>query len=244
MAAFSKYIIYADESGSPTVGQDPHFPIFVLNFLLVEKRVYFERLVPEVQRIKFHYFGHDQVILHERDIRRNTNQFAMFRSNRPQGERFIEDLSRIFATSDAQLICSVIDKQKLKDAFGYQWSPYDIALGMCMEVAARRLSDLGETGTDVHVVFEARGSNEDKHLELEFLRVANGQSKVVYGHSETSQFAWSPIFADKRVNSTGLQLVDLAARPLGLSYLRPHQPNRAFSIMRTGFAAGGIRTFP
>ena len=37
--------------------------------------------------------------------------------------------------------------------------------------------------------------------------------------------------ADKKTNSVGLQLVDIAARPIGLSVLRPNQPNRAFAVL-------------
>jgi hypothetical protein len=36
MAAFSQYIVYADESGSPVLGADAKdFPVFVLVFLIV-----------------------------------------------------------------------------------------------------------------------------------------------------------------------------------------------------------------
>lgn len=37
---------------------------------------------------------------------------------------------------------------------------------------------------------------------------------------------------DKRTNSEGLQFADIIARPIGLSVLKPEQPNRAFTILR------------
>jgi hypothetical protein len=46
----------------------------------------------------------------------------------------------------------------------------------------------------------------------------------------------------KAANSTGLQLADLTARPIGLSALRPGQPNRAFDIIRSKL--GGLKCFP
>lgn len=49
------------------------------------------------------------------------------------------------------------------------------------------------------------------------------------------------IFADKKVNSTGLQLADLVARPIGLSVARPGQPNRAFNALKTKFYCSGGR---
>ena len=49
------------------------------------------------------------------------------------------------------------------------------------------------------------------------------------------------LFVDKKANSTGLQIADLIARPIGLKVLRPEQPNRAYDIIETKFrqSAGG-----
>ena len=60
------------------------------------------------------------------------------------------------------------------------------------------------------------------------------------------------VFADKQVNSTGLQIADLIARPIGLKTLRPDQPNRAYEIIEGKFrrsASGkvdgwGLKVFP
>lgn len=39
------------------------------------------------------------------------------------------------------------------------------------------------------------------------------------------------LLADKKSNSSGLQLADLTARPVGINYLKPLQPNRAYDII-------------
>ncbi len=46
------------------------------------------------------------------------------------------------------------------------------------------------------------------------------------------------VFADKKTNLTGLQLADLVARPVGLSYIRP---NQAFDLLRRKFFCAGGR---
>jgi len=245
MAAFSQYIVYADESGSPVLGADAgDFPVFVLNFLVVEKRFYAEKLVPRVTSLKFATFGHDQVILHERDIRRQSGAFTVFRKDRTQGSQFLDALNALFASKDGQFMCTIIDKVKLAASETNRWSPYDIALGLCMERTAAYLLRQGDEGNEVHVIFEARGKKEDQHLELEFRRIADGNAKVSFGSMDATRLRWTPMFIDKKSNSVGLQLADLAARPMGLSYLRPSQPNRAFSALRTGFAEGGFHSFP
>ncbi len=49
------------------------------------------------------------------------------------------------------------------------------------------------------------------------------------------------IFSDKKVISSGLQLADLVARPIGLSTLRPGQENKAFDVQKNKFYCGGGR---
>jgi hypothetical protein len=234
MAAFSQYIIYADESGSPFLGADAtDFPVFVLVFVIVEKKHYVESLVPKVQLLKFNAVGHDQLILHERDIRRQANAFAFLQVNEAVRNAFIEQTTSIMETGDFSLACSIIDKNKLSEKYANPWSPYDLALTFCMEEAARVLLQKGEKNVRINVVFEARGANEDKHLELEFRRIASGKPKVGKASLAIKEFEWEPMFVDKRANSTGLHIADLAARPLGLSYLRRSQPNRAADILGT-----------
>jgi len=49
------------------------------------------------------------------------------------------------------------------------------------------------------------------------------------------------IFSDKKVMSSGLQLADLVARPIGLSHLRPGQYNRSFEVLKEKFYCDGGR---
>ena len=48
-------------------------------------------------------------------------------------------------------------------------------------------------------------------------------------------------FADKRVNSCGLQIADLTARPIGRYILNPAQSNKAYEILRQKFYTKGQR---
>lgn len=60
------------------------------------------------------------------------------------------------------------------------------------------------------------------------------------------------LMADKKSISTGLQLADLVARPIGLRVLRPDQPNRAFDALEPKLRRGtggrvrgfGLKVFP
>ena len=242
---FSDYIIYADESGSPVLSADSKdFPVFVLVFMIVKKEHYIEHLVPMVQKLKFRYVGHDQLILHERDIRRQSGQFAFLQVSKVIRQDFVNDLTEIVKAADIEIVCAIIDKAKLGQKYATPWSPYDLALTFCMEKAGVILKKNKQDGNEVTVVFEARGPNEDRHLELEFRRIADGNPKIGKPTIGVSEIEWNPLFIDKRSNSTGLQIADLAARPLGLMQLRPNQPNRAADVLLQKCSFPGPKVFP
>ncbi len=156
----------------------------------------------------------------------------------------MDRLNALVADADIELACAIIDKAKLRVQYRDAWSPYDLALLFCMEKAAKLLRKRDEAGTEINVVFEARGATEDQHLELEFRRIAAGFARIGNPSAAVRSFTWTPLFADKRSNSAGLQIADLAARPLGLSYLRPAQPNRAVDVLRRKLIFPHPKVFP
>jgi len=97
-----------------------------------------------------------------------------------------------------------------------------------------------------HVQVECRGKAEDAKLELEFRRVRDGQNAV--GPMPNLDLR----FMDKKHNSTGLQLADLVAHPIGRSLIKPDQPNRAYDVLEPKFRRGpagqvrgyGLKIFP
>lgn len=243
--AFSDYIIFADESGSPVLeNPDPTFPVFVLNCVLVAKDVYATTVVPRLQKLKFEAVGHDQLILHERDIRRAQNAFAFLQRDPVVRERFLEQVNAVVEGADVTVAAAVIHKVKLAQRYANPWSPYELGLQFCLETLLDRLIQLGQAGRTIHVIFEARGKREDRELELFFRQMTSNQNRWGYRKVDFMQMQWEPLFVDKRSNSSGLQLADLMARPIGLAALRPAQPNRAYEVLRPKLALGGMKVFP
>jgi hypothetical protein len=243
--AFSDFIVFADESGSPVLeGPDPTFPVFVLNCVLVSKTVYADHIVPRLQRLKFDFVGHDQLVLHERDIRRQQKDFAFLQVDAAARTAFLNRVNGVVADAEIDVIAAVIHKVRLAEKYANPWSPYEIALHFCMETLLARLQQLGQRGRLVHVVFESRGKKEDAELELHFRRIAANQANWGYKQPDFRAMEWEPVFVDKKSNSSGLQLADLMARPIGLKVLRPMQDNRAFDVLRPKLAHGGMKSFP
>ena len=232
---FSDYVVYVDESGDHSLAHlDRDYPVFVLALCVFHKRHYAEKIIPAVEKLKFNYFGHDSVVLHENEIRKQKGEFA-FLSHKPTRTEFMDRLSSIMEASNFILMACVVDKARLGRHEGTGSNPYHIALGICLEVLHEFLSEKGQDQLQTHVVVECRGKKEDAELELEFRRICDGEN------ASNRQLPFNVIFADKKTNLTGLQLADLVARPVGLNYLRPGQANQAFELLKGKFFCDGGR---
>jgi hypothetical protein len=228
--------VYVDESGDHGMQSiDENYPVFVLALCVFYKRHYAEKVVSALQKFKFNHFGHDVVVLHETDIRKESGNFRFFH-NRSQKQDFLDELTDIIEASNFILISCVIDKEALRRQGGVPDNPYHLALGFCLETLYELMQEKNQDKGVTHVVVECRGKKEDSELELEFRRNCDGANRL------NLSLPFDIIFADKKVNSAGLQLADLVARPIGLSVMRPAQANRAFEVLKKKFFCSGGQT--
>lgn len=235
-AEFSNYIVYVDESGDHSLQSiDSAYPVFVLAFCVFFKRHYSEVIVPALEKFKFNHFGHDQIVLHENEIRKEKGEFKIFRS-RSEREEFLDELTDIIELGNFVLISCSIDKTKLTRQGDQHSNPYHIALAYCLETLQEFLAEKGEDHKQTHVVVECRGKKEDDELELEFRRICDGNNRL------GKPLPFEVIFSNKKAMSSGLQLADLVARPIGLRILRPTQQNRAFDVLKKKFYCEGGRS--
>ncbi|MDN3575917.1 DUF3800 domain-containing protein [Chitinimonas viridis] len=232
---FSDFVVYVDESGDHSLASiDRDYPVFVLALCVFHKRHYAEKIIPAVEKLKFNYFGHDSVVLHENEIRKQKGDFA-FLSHRPTRDAFMAQLSSIMDASNFILISCVVDKARLGRE-GASSNPYHIALGICLEALCEFLAEKQQDQLKTHVIVECRGKKEDAELELEFRRICDGANR------RNQSLPFDVVFADKKTNLPGLQLADLVARPIGLSHVRPGQANQAFDMLKRKFFCNGGRS--
>ena len=95
-----------------------------------------------------------------------------------------------------------------------------------METLYEFLMERDEHHQKTHVFVECRGKKEDAELVLEFRRVCDGNNRFGI------HLPFEILFSDKKAMSSGLQMADLVARPIGLNTLKPHQENRAFDALK------------
>lgn len=243
---YSDYVIFVDESGDHSLEMtDDKYPIFVLDFCIFRKDHYANAVVPSVEAFKFRYFGHDIVILHEREIYKQMAPFE-FLSNQSRRRAFMRDLNDLVDNSNFTIVATVIDKQRHAKSYNNPANPYQLAFLFCMERSYRFLQDLRQHDRITHIVVERRGKREDNELELAFRRIRDNLSQA------GTAAGFELIFADKKVNSSGLQLADLTARPIGRHVMKPAQPNRAWDIIERKLRRGpageiqgwGLKAFP
>lgn len=246
MPEFSDYIVFADESGDHgLVTLDPNYPMFVLALCLFAKEDYASITAPAVLRLKFKHFGHDQIILHEHEIRKTLGHFR-FLTDAQRRPTFYADLNSVLEQAPFTLVAAAIHKERHRERYSSPNNPYHIALGFGLERLYRHLEGLGCRDGITHMLFEKRGDKEDAELELEFRRVCDGHNAV------GCRFPFEIILADKRCNSAGLQVADLVARPIGRHILKPDQPNRAYDVIQRKFrrspggspSGWGLKVFP
>ncbi len=229
MTIFSDYIIYVDESGDHGLTSiDPNYPVFVLAFCIFHKQEYAECVTPAIQLFKFKHFGHDMVILHEHEIRKDKGAFR-FLNTKEKKEAFMGDLTNLVQDAPFTLIATVIRKDTLATQYSQPDNPYHMAMAFGLERVYKFIQSQGQGEKTTHIVFENRGKREDNALELEFRRVCDGANW--FSH----HLPFEIVFASKKTNSGGLQFADLVARPVGLSILRPEQTNRAFGVLDRKF---------
>ena len=231
---FSDFIVYVDESGDYSLQKpDKQYPIFVLAFCIFQKAYYCRSVVPEIQSLKFNFFGHDLVVLHEREIRLKKPPFTM---GKLKEQDFLNSLSLIMKKINFILIGSAVRKNMQYKGDG---NAYHLALSSCLEALYEFVEEKKQANRKTFVVVEARGDKEDKELELEFRRVCDGENKF----KKTLPFAI--LIKSKEKNSTGLQIADLVARPIGRYILDcdsgKNNNNRAFEALKDKFFCRGGR---
>lgn len=114
-------------------------------------------------------------------------------------------------------------------------NPYHLALTFGLARLQQFMIERKQQGS-TYLIFESRGKKEDDELELEFHRVS--ERAIADG----KPLGFRIRLAHKHVNSCGLQIADMIARPIGRKVMNPLQENRAYAIIEQKFdrSADGV----
>lgn len=243
---FSQHLVFVDESGDHGLAQvDPNYPMFVLAFCLFTKAEYVDQACPALQRMKLRFWGHDEQVLHEHEIRKPNKNYSFLFDPTKRAE-FLDEVSRYVSATPFLLVAAAIRKLEFTRQYALPANPYDLSLEFGLERMFRELQARGDAERVTHIIVEKRGDKEDAQLELAFRRICDGANAL------KKRLPFELVMIPKTSNSTGLQLADLVARAIGIKVLRPTQPNRAYDIVEkklrrspAGDTKGwGLKVFP
>ena len=131
----------------------------------------------------------------------------------------MDELTQLVRDAQFKCFCIVIDKLKVPDRHK-SYDPYHISLSRGFRQIENYLKvhDPNELAKELHIVFEARGRDDDAALSKAYKQVSvQGSLLEPVATRDYSKFRLE--LMDKKSNSTGLQIADLTARPIGNHYL-------------------------
>ncbi|MCF2490990.1 DUF3800 domain-containing protein [Dyadobacter sp. CY347] len=171
------FTFYLDECGDQGLARiDPGFPVFVLCGVLFKDGDY-PTFCESVATCKTYFFGHSNVILHSRDIRKCEKEFCVL-LNQDIKTLFYRDLNAIICETPYTIIAAAIDKFSYAERYAIVGQdPYDIALSFVIERMVFLLEGLKLKNIKVLVIIEKRGKKEDRKLAEHF---ENIRSKGTY----------------------------------------------------------------
>src|SRR5690606_7759434 len=119
-------------------------------------RYYTETVIKKLEQLKFKHFGHDIIIMHEREILKGTGDFRNY-SSKEQKESLLNDLTELMQDTNFILISCVVRKDLLINKYTTPKNPYFIALEFGLERIYRFLREKNQHTKKTFIVFEQRG---------------------------------------------------------------------------------------
>ena len=224
-------IVYVDESGDHQLERiNPYYPSFTLAFCVFNISDYIQNISLALDTFKVKYFGHSDIVLHENDIRKNRHgEWAILNAAQTR-EHFHQDLAEVIEEAPFDIIATTVDKMALTDVYREKaQDPYALSLLFCMERLHEHLLELQQRSIRIHC--ESRTRKLDTQLRKAFHDIRH-KTFFPSTHTNFEGVDYRFAFLDKQSNCNGLQIADLIVRPIGLSYLRPEQENRTYSLIK------------
>jgi hypothetical protein len=181
-------------------------------------------------------------ILHSHEIRRSKGEFA-FLFNEELRRIFLNALHQAIKNIPFSIVATAIDKRLHKKNEVNPGNPYDLALKFCLDYATQFLDHSNQLKYLTHIIVESRGKVEDQDLGTTFRKIVNQT------HLKGEQYPFDLKFANKKTNSTGLQIADLVAHPIA-KHVITTKANKAFEVVQEKlfgypeYEKSGLKIYP
>lgn len=217
--------IFIDECGASSLTSNDEFKAFVIAAVIMPTEDY-PKLDKKWKRWKHDNLGSAKKLIHEPQLRRGIGPFY-FKGDTTKRFEVLQSLQELVAKLEFSAVACVVNRPEYVAQVGLRSldeslpvHPYLMTLDFLME----RLVMVLETqfnGAHAHVIAEARGPREDALLQYEYVRLHLDGTSYISPSWFRQQLVPAIEFKTKKDNCTGLQLVDLLARPCGEKILDP-----------------------
>lgn len=238
-----EFYLFLDECGSHVPGtKDGAFPVFALCGVVVPARDY-EAFDLRWKTWKLDNLGSQDALVHEPDVRKRTSMFRG--TSRENAEEIQASLENILSDLEFTCIASVVDLRAFAERHPNQIvddflpaSCYLMSIDFVLERFLHYLQSKGGFGRGL-VVAESRGSKEDATVHAEFIRLHLEGTQFIPDGSFRYHLRPYIEFLRKGRNNSGLQIADLAARPIAEKVLNPAGSPMRWSAFEPKLYDGG-----
>lgn len=225
-----KYRLYIDEVGNSDMGasEDPNHRYLNLTGVIIDLEHVKRVVYPQMEALKQRFFNShpdEPVILHRREITRQTDRFFILKDPEIRA-LFDVDLLNYLRDWDYRVISVTIDKLELQKRYQvWTYHPYHYCLHVLLERYVMFLENQNAQGD---VMAEARGGKEDSKLKDSFTRIySQGTQFVDFSRFQAVLTSRQIKLKQKMNNIAGLQLADLLAHPSHKAILASRQRQKA-----------------
>lgn len=245
-----KVLVFLDETGDHSLAKiDPNFPVFAVAGAVFDP-VDYPDAVSRFNDLKLHYFPHEGIILHSREIASREGDFV-FLNNDERRVGFLDEISQHIHLTKMKIVAGVINKVMLKKKYPVPFSSYDIAFSFVFEKVFNYACS--EAVDYIHFVAEARGQREDNelHKTFEHLKTKDDPHTVrlfplFIDQSKLDKIRLRLEFRKKRSNIIGHQIADLVVSPIARTVLKGTE-HPSFQYFKDKFIYGvenSLKVFP
>jgi hypothetical protein len=205
-------VLYLDESGehNPRV-RDPHYPIFVLGGVIIDKDHADGTLTQLFNAFKQEVFGNTDIVLHTADMSRNRKGFEALQDPAFRAA-FYNKMNTLMRRLEYRVIACAIRKDRPTFQEFAVRDLYMVCFDRLVDVFCEEVGEVRDGGM---IMAEKRGSRPlDRALEIEWINLKT------YGTSHTpgsviSDRVLALNLRAKMDNIAGLQMADLVVSPIG-----------------------------
>lgn len=193
------YILFLDEANATVTNKN-----FCLGGIIIKRSEYEKNLIPQINTLKNKYFGHTSTVFHYTDMKKNREDFSIFRDGTIRSN-FWNEITDILNKTDFTTIGTYLCYDDFCKAYCLKANKhYEVAFVALINNYIKFLKSKKALGS---IIFEARQWKENKDIQNVFYHILVAGTDM-YSPEECNATLSTIGFITKKENCIGLQIAD------------------------------------